>query len=391
MPAPFLYTCYFLTKKVMVKSGAKRKATTLVDASLDSSIEMLQIADSLESNIGAGIEAYITRLRMIDVKGVAGVVKKLESYRGMCVAQEKKKTSVIGNISYAFHRKKEGDFSQQCPKRYTSCFPHLVLAKLAMKAHPLPANGKVYSSMYEAIIILQDEKPGKRKRRIIYCVEHGLIACSLRTIYRRLGDATKRNVMPKQNHLGNVVGRHPLIDVENISLVLNQSSSTKRTKAKGIDHVEAAIKGQQMAEFEEQGLSTRAVHSPSKTSLHNYHTLAATEPGVSLTKSTIHKTEKRFAAETSLRSTAVYLATVIANHFVLCEDAESEIPNDIGPGAKELHNIVNKFFKVLMCALTTIINSIKLPLQRESDSAIRKEASKFYKGITLRRVNAVRI
>ena len=65
----------------MVKSGTKRKTTTLADASLDASIEMLQIADSLESNIGAGIEACITRLRTIDVKGVAGVVKKLESYR----------------------------------------------------------------------------------------------------------------------------------------------------------------------------------------------------------------------------------------------------------------------------------------------------------------------
>ena len=97
----------------MVKSGTKRKTTTLADASLDASIEMLQIADSLESNIGAGIEACITRLRTIDVKGVAGVVKKLESYRkGVCVAQEKivsnvKKTSVIGNVSYAFHRRKK--------------------------------------------------------------------------------------------------------------------------------------------------------------------------------------------------------------------------------------------------------------------------------------------
>ena len=38
---------------------------------------------------------------------------------------------------------------------------------------------------------------------------------------------------------------------------------------------------------------------------------------------------------------------------------------------------------------TTISNSIELPLQRESDSAIMKEASKFYKGIKLRRINAV--
>ena len=243
----------------MVKSGTKRKTTTLADASLDASIEMLQIADSLESNIGAGIEACITRLRTIDVKGVAGVVKKLESYRkGVCVAQEKivsnvKKTSVIGNVSYAFHRRKKAKVEDplkttshsSAPKDISRASPRLVLEKLAMKAHPLPANGKVYS-VYEAIIILQDEKPGKRRRTIIYWLKHGLIACSPRTIYRRLGDATKRNVMPKQNDLGNVVGRHPLIDIENIS-VLNQSSPTKRANAKGFDQIKAAIKAQQTA------------------------------------------------------------------------------------------------------------------------------------------------
>jgi hypothetical protein len=73
--------CYFLTKKVIVKSGTKRKTTTLADASLDASIEMLQIADSLESNIGAWIEACITRLRTIDVKGVARVVKKSDVFK----------------------------------------------------------------------------------------------------------------------------------------------------------------------------------------------------------------------------------------------------------------------------------------------------------------------
>jgi hypothetical protein len=304
MLAPFLYTCYFLlTKKVMVKSSTKRRTTTLADASLHTSIEMLQIADSLESNIRAGIEACITRLRTIDVKGVAGVVKKLESYRkGVCVAQEKivsnvKKTSMIGNVSYAFHRRKKAKVEDplkttshsSAPKDISRASPRLVL-EIAMKAHPLPANGKVYS-VYEAFIILQDEKSGKRRRTIVHWLKHGLIACSPRTIYWRLGDATKRNVMPKQNDLGNVVGRHPLIDIENIS-VLNQSSSpTKRANAKGIDQIKAAIKAQQTAEFEERGLSTHTVRSPSKTSLRNYHTLAATEPGVSLTKITIHNAE----------------------------------------------------------------------------------------------------
>ena len=110
--ALFIYVL-FPHKESHGEIGYETQNSTLADVSLDASIEMLQIADSLESNIGAGIEACITRLRTIDVKGVAGVVKKLESYRkGVCVAQEKivsnvKKTSVIGNVSYAFHRRKK--------------------------------------------------------------------------------------------------------------------------------------------------------------------------------------------------------------------------------------------------------------------------------------------
>jgi hypothetical protein len=40
---------------------------------------------------------------------------------------------------------------------------------------------------------------------------------------------------------------------------------------------------------------------------------------------------------------------------------------------------------------TAISNSIEISFQREHDSAIMKEASKFCKGITLQRINAVRL
>ena len=79
--------------------------------------------------------------------------------------------------------------------------------------------------------------------------------------------------------------------------------------------------------------------------------LAATAPGVSLTKSTMHKTENRFAAETSVRSMAAYLVTIIVNHFVPANDTAFKIPKDIGPSAKELHEIVNRYFGISMCAV----------------------------------------
>ena len=100
-------------------------------------------------------------------------------------------------------------------------------------------------------------------------------------MFRRLRDKAEDNVMPKRNDLGNFRGRNPLIDIENIS-VLNHSSPTKRLNVKGVGQIKAAIKAQQTVEFEERGLSTRTIRSPSKTSLRNYHTLAATEPGASL-------------------------------------------------------------------------------------------------------------
>jgi hypothetical protein len=84
---------------------------------------------------------------------------------------------VIGNLSYAFHRRKKAKVEDplkttshsSAPKDISRASPRLVLEKLAMKAHPLPANGKVYS-VYEAIIILQDEKIAKQSSRGIICI-----------------------------------------------------------------------------------------------------------------------------------------------------------------------------------------------------------------------------
>ena len=153
--------------------------------------------------------------------------------------------------------------------------------------------------MYEAVNILREYKnPKKRRAIILHWIEHDLLACSERTILRRLKDEEEDNVMPKRNDLGNVRGRNPLNDIENISL-LNHLSPTKRPNVKGVGQIKAAIKAQQTIEFEERGLSTRTIRSPSKTSLRNYHTLAATEPEVSLTQSTIHSSGSFKLAGTS--------------------------------------------------------------------------------------------
>jgi hypothetical protein len=118
--------------------------------------------------------------------------------------------------------------------------------------------------MYEAVNILREYKnPKKRRAIILHWIEHDLLACSERTILRRLKDEEEDNVMPKRNDLGNVRGRNPLNDIENISL-LNHLSPTKRPNVKGVGQIKAAIKAQQTIEFEERGLSTRTIRPPSK-------------------------------------------------------------------------------------------------------------------------------
>ena len=111
----------------------------------------------------------------------------------------------------------------------------------------------------------------------------------------------------------------------------------------GSDDTGRALKRIKLAEASERGMSEKTVKSPSKRTAERYHHAGArTVGGVSLTKRTIDKTDTRYAAETSLRCTACFVATVAYNHFVSNDGMEWKPPESLSNGAKEFHRMVEE-------------------------------------------------
>jgi hypothetical protein len=71
----------------------------------------------------------------------------------------------------------------------------------------------------------------------------------------------------------------------------------------------------------------------------NDHYLAATHEGVSLTSSTIAKTDRRFASETSLRCCASLMACIAYNHFIEV-DGDTEVNVKLGEGEQQFVNLL---------------------------------------------------
>ena len=83
--------------------------------------------------------------------------------------------------------------------------------------------------------------------------------------------------------------------------------------ATGSDATKQALKNEMIRTCEARGMSTLTLNSPSKFAVKNYDNLAAIQEGVSLTSSTIAKTDRRYASETSLRSCACLMACIAFN------------------------------------------------------------------------------
>ena len=71
---------------------------------------------------------------------------------------------------------------------------------------------------------------------------------------------------------------------------------------------------------EARGMSTLTLKSPCKFTVKTYHNLAATQEGISLTSSTIAKTDHQYASETSLHSCANLMACITYNHFIEADE-----------------------------------------------------------------------
>ena len=100
-----------------------------------------------------------------------------------------------------------------------------------------------------------------------------------------------------------------------------------------------------MKECEARGMSTLdydtvTLKSPCKRTALNYHYLAATpHEGVSLTCSTIAKTDRRSTSETSPRCCASLMAFIAYNHFIEV-GGDTEVNANLGEGAQQFMNLL---------------------------------------------------
>jgi hypothetical protein len=94
-------------------------------------------------------------------------------------------------------------------------------------------------------------------------------------------------------------------------------------------------------------MSTLTLKSPCKSTTQNYHNLAATQEGTSLTSSTIAKTDRQYASETSLRSCANLMAWIAYNHFIEADD-DTEVNANLGEGAQQFMKLLKGFSDVPM-------------------------------------------
>jgi hypothetical protein len=116
--------------------------------------------------------------------------------------------------------------------------------------------------------------------------------------------------------------------------------------ATGSDTIKQALKNEMIKTCEARGMSTLTLKLPSKFTVKNYHNLAATQEGVSLTSSTIAKTDRRYASETSLRSCACLMACIAFNQFIETDD-DTEVNPNLGEGAQQFMKLLKHVSNVL--------------------------------------------
>ena len=101
---------------------------------------------------------------------------------------------------------------------------------------------------------------------------------------------------------------------EKITLVLSEKPGCSIGRA---EISKALIEVQNKSMLPSRGIAPIGlIAKPSKSTITNYMTMAATQVDVSLVKTTTPKTYQRFAAKHSLRSCMSFILTVASTHFI---------------------------------------------------------------------------
>ena len=92
-----------------------------------------------------------------------------------------------------------------------------------------------------------------------------------------------------------------------------------------------------MKEGEARGMSTLTLKPSCKRTAKNYHNLAATQEGVSLTSSTIAKTDRQYASDTALRPCASLGVAIAYNHLI---EGDNEIHEKLGERVQQFLDLL---------------------------------------------------
>ena len=162
-------------------------------------------------------------------------------------------------------------------------------------------------------------------------VEKKLVPVGKRQIYKLLANY-KLNGSPSkglQKSWGET-GRNPYLDrcdVGDIVLDL-QSNSGYCLDSKSL---EATIAEKQKNDLLARGIQplSSSNTTPSATSIRNYKSLIAAQPGVSVARTAVIKSPTRYTAENSLRSAMSFILTTAATHFTLSTQINPDVYKDI--------------------------------------------------------------
>ena len=361
-----MWSTQLLLVMVRARIERKRKApATKLDAEVAASLGLLDVVEGLAEGESL-IDVLIDALEEI---GKNSIVKKLKLLKGVLANAQKTvrsnavKTSRMPNLAYV-HRRSKGLHSDdqkstrakstvatsgshvRRPNKRVRTSERLITEKLDRPNDPLPADGKTYS-LYEAIEIVKGSS-GQRdaNKTFIHWKENDLICCCKATFYKHLQAWQKKGIMPKRQDAGTDMGRPAFLSIENVHK-LNAANMMTPGLATGSDATKQALKNEMIKTCEARGMSTLTLKSPSKCTVKNYHNLAATQEGVSLTSSTIAKTDRRYASETSLRSCACLMACIAFNHFIEADD-DTEVNPNLGDGAQQFMKLLNHVSDVPM-------------------------------------------
>ncbi len=169
------------------------------------------------------------------------------------------------------------------------------------------------------------------------------VSCSQASIYCLLANHAKDVIVS-----GEFTGkRQPLISSDTDMKHIDQSLDEEIGKTYGKSHIKMIIKKIHTEKLEKAGYKSIIKTSICDTILRNYFALLANEGNITISQSSISKSNTRYAAENSIRGSITILGVVATTHFITVVEEDADICAEMKsmPAATHtLYNMVTDFF-----------------------------------------------